>query len=135
MKARTLIITAVAMFAIAAPAAQASIERLLPVTKTFATHHKIVVKSHKLVAKKATSSKAKSTGPLYITFPGSPNQAVSVPGQQVCDTWGEDDCLTVAPSTQIDPAPAANPQTQSVAATTETAPANDSSTDNSDEEC
>ena len=98
MKARTLIITAVAMFAIAAPAAQANLERILPTNTHFTTHHKIVAKHHRV---------SKSTSPRYIRFPGTPNQASSVPSQddcvlgdnctveQICAIWGMN-CDTVA---------------------------------------
>ena len=105
MKARTLIIAAVAMFAIAAPAAQANLERILPTNAHFATHHKIVAKHHRV---------SKSTSPRYIYFPGPSNQASSVLSQddcvlgdnctveQICAIWGMN-CDTVAST----PAPVA----------------------------
>jgi len=102
LTARTLIITTGALFALAAPAAQASLDRILPAKTQFATHHKIVAKNHKVAAKTSTANHKADTGPLYIYVPGTPNQASSAPSaddcantgnnctnQQLCDIWGE----------------------------------------------
>ena len=108
MTARTFILAAGAMFALAAPAAQANLDRMLPTKAHFATHHKIVAKHHKV---------SKTTSPRYIHFPGTPNQASSAPSQddcvlgdnctveQICAIWGMNcDLIESAPSTD-QPAP------------------------------
>jgi hypothetical protein len=97
LKARTLIITAGAMFALAAPAAQANPERMLPAKASVAAHHKIVATHHKVTAKQHKVSK--STAPWYIYFPGTPNQPApyvddcatsgnNCAEQQLCLIWG-----------------------------------------------
>lgn len=113
MKVRTLIITAGASFALVAPAAQASVERILP---QYAGPTKAVLGAHKKIVKTSTAAKAsKHVVPprvIYIYFPGPSTPVTSAPDlgncatsmvdctdQQNCDIWGFN-C----------PAPPANPQ-------------------------
>jgi hypothetical protein len=142
-------ITTGAIFALAAPAAQASLSRTLPVKVQYGTHHKIVAKNHKVAAKSSAAKHKAGTGPLYILVPGVPNQASGTPSaddcatsgnnctdQQLCDIWGEN-CDVVGAMTNDAPpvvsAPAASPQS---APTTNAAAAVDiavSTDDNSDD--
>ena len=150
MKARTVILTVGAVFALAAPAAQASLDRTLPAKTSVATHHKIAAKHHSATAKQHKVTK--STGPLYIYFPGTPNQASIAPSpddcvmtgnncsdQQLCDIWGMNCDLTVAPQTNdptpVDPAPPASTQSATAASEVSTSVGDTSTTDNSDEDC
>jgi hypothetical protein len=144
-------ITAGALFALTAPAAQASLDRILPAKAPLANHHKIsptrgttthLPKVHK-----------KTTGPLYIYFPGTPNQASSAPSQddcvlgdnctveQICAIWGMN-CDTAAgtpttDATPVEPVQAAS--TQSAAPAAEALSVSSSATDvsmnASDEDC
>ncbi len=73
MKARTFIITTSAIFALAAPAAQASLQRMLPV-KHVSVHSIVVAKVSKAhVAKPAPAR----TTPLYIYVPAPLASTVS----------------------------------------------------------
>jgi hypothetical protein len=123
--ARTFILTAGAVFVLAAPAAQANLERILPSKTQFAAHHKIVAKNHKVAAKHSTTKRKASTGPLYIYFPGTPNQPSSAPSQddcastgnncsndQLCSIWGMD-CDLVGSATTNDAPPAVSTQVES----------------------
>jgi len=144
-------ITTGAIFALAAPAAQASMGRTLPVKVQFGTHHKIVVKNHKVAATASAAKRKAGTGPLYIYVPGGPNQASSAPGandclaygnnctdQQLCEIWGEN-CDVVGAMTNdaptVAPAPAASPQnpTTNTFASNASWVSDSSMTDNSDD--
>ena len=117
MKARTFLITTGAIFALAAPAAQANLERLLP------AHQKAVV--HK-VAKKQVAKKHVGTSPLYIVVPGSLG-GIATPAddcessgnnctdQQLCDLWAMNCDLVGLVST---PVPTVAAPVQSAPATT-----------------
>jgi hypothetical protein len=105
------------MFAIAAPAAQASLDRILPAKATLAKHHKVVAK-HKVAPKQhnTTGGKAATTGPIYINIPGTPNQASATPStddcaqsgntctdEELCITWGMNcDLATSTPAPVAD---------------------------------
>ncbi len=119
MTARTFILTVGATFVLAAPAAQANLERILPAKASVAAHHKIVAKHHKVTAKQHKVSK--STGPLYIYFPGTPNQASSpyvddclssgnnCTDDQNCSIWGMNCDLVGSATTNDAPSAASIP--------------------------
>jgi hypothetical protein len=131
--ARTFILTAGAVFVLAAPAAQANLERILPSKTQFVTHHKIVAKNHKVTAKHSTTKRKASTGPLYIYFPGTPNQPGSAPSQddcvlgdnctsvQLCNIWGLN-CDLVGSATTNDAPPTVATQVKSPPSTNQSTP-------------
>jgi hypothetical protein len=134
LTARTFILTAGAVFVLAAPAAQANLERILPAKTQFAAHHKVVTKHHKVAAKHSTTKRKASSGPLYIYFPGTPNQASSASSQgdctlgdnctdeQLCDIWGMNCDLVVSVTTNTSP-PAESTQIESTPSTDQSTPA------------
>jgi hypothetical protein len=111
MKARTFLIMTGATLALAAPAAQANLERVLPGKHAVTAHHKIVAK--KVVAKKATT-------PNYTYYP-APTSAPSpaddcIPSgnnctdQQLCEIWGMNcDLFRASPASTASPAEPAAP--------------------------
>ena len=143
MKARTLMITTGALFALAAPAAQASLERILPAKQALAAHHKIV-------AKKAHKSHAATT-PLYIFVPGAasqtPTTSTDPTDQELCETYAMNCDLVVSTPTiaapQVEVAPvetltndSSSTQSDPVASSTsDTSSSSDPSMDSSDEDC
>ena len=142
-------ITTGAIFALAAPAmARANADRVLPTRTTFATHHKIVTKNHKVTAK-AKTGKASGTTPLYIHYPfplggSSSNPSVDdcasymvdCTDEQMCSLWGANCDLVATPSptdaTPVEPAQIAAPQSDAPSAE---APAVDSSVSENSDDC
>jgi hypothetical protein len=131
MKARTFLIMTGATFALAAPAAQANLERVTPAKHPVA-HHKIVAK--KVAAK--TSKSHTATAPRYIHFAGSTGQLSTDAGytdQQLCEDWAMN-CDTVGTSSASDPSPAESAPVASPASetsSTELASVDSSVSDNS----
>jgi hypothetical protein len=136
-------ITTGALFALAAPAAQASLERILPSKQVLAAHHKIV-------AKKVSKSHAATT-PLYIYVPGpasqTPTTSTDPTDQELCDTYALNCDLAVSTPTnaapQVEVAPvevvandSSSTQSDPVASSTsDTSSSSDPSMDSSDEDC
>ena len=92
------LITAGAIVALAAPAAQANLERITPAKAKIAQHHKVAPKQQK----QGTGSKASRTTQLYIYWPAPlaaptsfdssaddcANYMVNCTDEQNCSFWG-----------------------------------------------
>jgi hypothetical protein len=137
-------ITTGALFALAAPAAQASLERILPSKQVLAAHHKVL-------AKKAHKSHAATTLPIYIYVPGpasqTPTTSTDPTDQELCETYAMNCDLVVSTPTiaapQVEVAPvevvandSSSTQSDPVASSTSDASSSsDPSMDSSDEDC
>jgi hypothetical protein len=111
MNARTIMITASAMFVLAAPAAQANLERIAPAKAKIAQHHKVAPKQHK----NGIGSKASRTTTLYIYFPAPltpptsfdssaddcANYIVNCTDEQNCSFWSVGCSVIVSSSTSV----------------------------------
>ena len=120
-------ITAGALFVLAAPAAQANLERMNPAKASITKQHKISP-AHVTTARVHKIHK-KTTGPIYIYFPGTSapstssstsqddcvSYMVNCTDEQLCSLWGANcDLIVTTPSatdaTPVEPAQAASPQ-------------------------
>jgi len=133
MKVGTLIIMTGAILALSASAAQANLDRILPVKQTFAVQHKIV--THKKVVTHKVA-KNQSTGPRYIHLPGPSTPPAPYVGecissgnnctdQQLCDIWGMNCDLVTNPALVAAPTATA-PDAGSTSTAPDSAPANSS---------
>ena len=136
-------ITAGALFVLAAPAAQANLERMNSPKASITKHRKIspahgtTVRVHKV--------HKKTTDPIYIHFPGTSapsssttssddcaNYMVDCTDEQLCSFWGTSCGSILAPSTTdatpVEPAQVASPQSEAPA--TEAPPVSTSGSDN-----
>ena len=152
--------TAGALFVLAAPAAHASLDRILPTRSPLANHHKVALKHDSTPRGKTGGSASRTrTTPLYIYIPGpsvassgtSANDCATsgnnCTDQQLCDIWGMNcDMVVSTPTTATPPAELASVDVvQTDAQPTEAPPvdvtasdnssASDTSTDSSDGDC
>ena len=151
-------ITAGALFVLVAPAAQASLDRILPARAPLAKQHKVALKHHS-TPKVKTGGTASRTTPLYIYVPGpalassgtSANDCATsgnnCTDQQLCDIWGMNCDLAVSTPTtaapQVEVAPVGtvandSSSTQSntiTSSTSDNSSTSNASTDSSGEDC
>ena len=105
------LITAGAVVALAAPAAQAHLERIAPAKAKIAQHHKVAPKQHK---KGTGSSKASRTTTLYIYYPAPLAAPTSFDSsaddcanymvctdEQLCSFWATGCSVIVSSSTSV----------------------------------